>query len=92
MFSLLLVVGFLVLWLGDIGTMIFEDALKYMRYGKKVRRSAWGKYCYIERKYDFYRDNSWFVSHTGQELTTLSVKAIFSVDWEVVEDDKNNTK
>ena len=58
--------------------MKFEEALKAMREGKKVRRKTWGKYCYIWIYGDIVNQNFNSVNLSS---------AILSEDWEVIEDD-----
>ena len=57
--------------------MKFEEALKCMRYGVKIRRKGWGKYCYI------MIDGSDIVNQNFNPINLSS--SILAEDWEVVE-------
>jgi hypothetical protein len=66
--------------------MRFEEAMYYVRQGKKIRRKAWGKYCYVTF--------GLIVNQYNQAQPTLMTmwnnevnlnKAIFEEDWEVVD-------
>lgn len=58
--------------------MKFEEALKAMRKGKKVRRKAWGRFSYIKIS------EGTFVTMFNNEINITN--AILHNDWEIVDD------
>lgn len=66
--------------------MIFEEALKAMREGKKVRREIWGKDCYIKIGYVWDEHNiehETFVTGFNNEVNIT--RMIKQNDWEIVD-------
>jgi len=67
--------------------MTFEEALKYMRKGNKVRREIWGRYCYIKIGYIFDENNiehETFVTRFNNEVNVT--RMIKQNDWEMFND------
>lgn len=69
--------------------MRFEEALKAMREGKKVRRTDWVRkdnYIFLRRK-PWGDDLKWFfVDSTGFEFAEMNTYWIMSEKWEEVEE------
>ena len=65
--------------------MRFEEAMYYARQGKKIRRKAWGRLCYIKMGLvtdSYNRDKIVFLTRFGNEVNLN--KAIFEKDWVVM--------
>lgn len=65
--------------------MRFEEALKAMREGKKVKRKEWGENTYIKIGYvkdRLNRERGAIITQFGNEINLN--KAILEVDWRVV--------
>lgn len=65
--------------------MTFEDALKLMKKGKKIRRNAWGLNVYIQ----IDMSEKKFIQGTFYRSTpniSLSVTDILDDDWEIVKE------
>ena len=66
--------------------MTFEEALKAMRKGEKVRREIWGKNCYIRIGYVWDENNiehETFVTGFNNEVNVS--RMIKQNDWEIVD-------
>lgn len=63
--------------------MRFEEALKAMREGKKVRRKCWGKYCYIQIEYNPSTCKVEFLNQNQNDFS-LSADSVLADDWEVM--------
>ena len=75
--------------------MLFEDALTELKDGKKIKKSVWSDNMYLKidvgefgkRKilsYNAYTNNTLYFIFEQDDL--------FSEDWEIVKDDKNDSK
>ena len=69
--------------------MRFEEALKAMREGKKVKRRKWGKYKYwrldLQNNELMHKDTP-YTQESSFLNTKISVEQITADDWEVVDD------
>lgn len=64
--------------------MKFEEALKAMREGKKVKRSG-GKYCYYTKDNVLYHENSdGDTEIIDDSCFNIAVGVLFTDDWVVV--------
>lgn len=57
--------------------MTFEEALKAMKDGKKVRRKSW-----LNKSYIYFSDGN-FLTDFGDILVSFDIKEVTSDDWEV---------
>jgi hypothetical protein len=69
--------------------MKFEQAMKAMRKGKKVRRKRWGKGHFIRIPEDESGENnsgkpSWFKDETGDDIRQLDCAQLLTEDWVVL--------
>lgn len=64
--------------------MKFNDKIiRHLQNGGKVRRKAWGKYCFILVEAD-PNSNTVDFNNQNQNLYSLSAEAVLADDWEIV--------
>lgn len=66
--------------------MRFEEALKAMREGKKVKRCD-GKYCYYIKNDVLYHENSEGEESLDDDWCGFTIRAVLSDEWVIVDDE-----
>lgn len=66
--------------------MKFEEVLPALREGKKIRRSLWEDYHYIQRKLTFLFK---IIVNENNMMYTLFLDDLEADDWEILYDEEN---
>lgn len=73
--------------MSEVKNMKFEDALKALREGKKIRRDAWTFFTsilYVKELNTIAMSES--MRNRGYTISSISIEDLLAEDWEIVDE------